>query len=98
MADRIYTFQQSELIQDIERLRDLLSTPGTPRRLKFRLFKSLQRAVLNEPSIPYRLHAQPYFRAQPSAWEGRAMDDIIGAWLIELHRHLDDSHSTTASR
>lgn len=98
MADRIYTFQQSEILQDIERLRDLFSTPDTPRRLKFRLFKALQRAVWDEPSIPQRLKAQPYFRSKRTAWDGRAMEDIIGAWLVELHRYLDDAHSTTASR
>jgi len=98
MTDRVYTFQQNLIIQDIERLRYLFSTPGTPRRYKFRLFKTLQAAVDDEPSIPKRLKPRIYFTDKRTTWKGRAMEPVIGAWLIELHRHLDDSHSRTASR
>ena len=52
MTDRVYTFQQNFMIQEIERLTYYLSNPGTSKRIKAECFRGIQRSVYREKGIP----------------------------------------------
>jgi hypothetical protein len=98
LTDRVYTFQQSNIIQDIERLNYHLSNPGSSKRIKAELFRSIQRAVYLDRGIPERLKPNVYFARYPSTWNDRPQTASIKAWLNELHKYFDDSYKRTASR
>lgn len=98
MTDRVYTFQQNLIIQEIERLSWALSNPGTDKRMKAESFRSIQRTVYLEKGIPKRLLPNVYFTLRRSVWENRPQVAVIKAWLNELHKYYDDTHSASAPR
>lgn len=98
MTDKVYTFQQNLIIQDIERLSWALSNPGTSKRVKAELFRGIQRAVYREKAIPERLKPNVYFRKHKSTWKNRPSTPVIKSWLVEIHKYYDDSHSRSAAR
>jgi hypothetical protein len=99
MPDRIYSYQQTLILQYIENLEFLLTQPFRNRRQIKELFNSLKDYTDLDPSCPDNLRAGVFLsNGAGKHWEDRVTVSEIKVWLIRLHNHYDMVGGRTAAR
>lgn len=97
MPDRILTFQQSSVMQDIELFLDQSKRAAPPHQLK-EILESILNLVEDEQAIyPEELHPKVFF-AEKLVFGNRAPRPVIRLYLHKLHKHLDTLNSRTVRR
>ncbi len=97
MADRILTFQQNSVLQDVEQFLDLSKRGGSSKVLR-EIFLSILALVDDEKKLyPDELHPEKFF-AGKVVFGTRASRPVVRLYLHKLHRHLDLLNKKTVRR
>lgn len=97
MADRILTFQQSSVMQDVELFLESSKKGQPPERLR-EIFHSILALVEDEQDIyPEELRPVVFFKGR-TVFGSRASRPMIRLYLHKLHRHLDGLNSNWVQR
>lgn len=88
MPDRILTFQQSSVLQDIETFLDL-SKRGASSSVLRELFHGILNLVEDDKALyPEELHPDVFFKGR-MVFGSRASRPVVRLYLHKLHKHLD---------
>lgn len=88
MADRILTFQQTSVIQDIETYLDLSKRGGSSDVLREIFLSIIDLVVMDADLYPEELLPEVFFKGR-TAFVSRARRRDIRAYLHRIHKHLD---------
>ena len=88
MADRILTFQQSSVMQDVELVLDLVKRGAPASQIK-EIFEGILLLIEDEHTkYPPELRPEAYFEGKV-VFGNRASRPIMRLYLHKIHQHLD---------
>lgn len=97
MPDRILTFQQSSILQDIENYLSLSKRGGDPDVLR-EIWLSIVDLVIMDPDLyPPELQPTVYFEGR-TIFVKKASRRAVRGYLHRLHRHIDGATSRRLGR
>jgi len=95
--DRILTFQQSSVLQDIEEFLSISKRGGSPKVLREIFFSILALVDDEEDKYPPELSPSVFFKGRV-VFGTRASRPVVRLYLHKLHKHLDMLNKKTVRR